>query len=294
MEIAKRIRSLYYPGYAFPEWVLDPQIWKTHNFDTVKVFYHAQDSLVDVKKLMTEREPCNIGLKRLYNQKDLQKYFGYSEGAYCMSTKEKLMPNIAVYTHATVYRPNGFVKAHVVNLIGAAFDHPDQPDFKYFQEKPLSTVVEFYRNMWRLALAAAEVTSCKQILLYNVGGGAFAGPFYERFREEIFEPAIKPLLPLFEKKEITVIGYDWFLHTFTSPSIPECLDEVNLETTLFVNAWDPWTLIGNGNERDRSLDGFWGRISNMAILGWLPTNPSIKFMAVFDGLAQLIIGELKL
>ncbi len=280
MELAKRIRTLYFPGFAFPEWTLDPAMWKTHNFTTVKVFYHQQDSLVDVKKLMTEREPCNIGMKRLYNQKELESIMGYSQGAYRNSTNEKRMPNIAVYTYATIYRPTGFVNAHVVNLIGAAFDHADQPDFKYFQEKPFSAIVDFYRNMWFLALAAAEASSCKQILLYNVGGGAFAGPFYNRFREDIFEPAMKPLLPLFEKKGITPVGYDWSSHTFTSPGIPECLDELDLNNTLFVNAWDPWTLIGNGNEGDRSLDGYWGRISNMAVLGWLPTNPSMKFIAV--------------
>jgi len=53
-----------------------------------------------------------------------------------------------------------------------------------------------------------------------------------------------------------------------------------MEKTLYVNAWDPWSMIGNGNDRDGSLDGHWGRRSNMAVLGWSPTNPSIKYRAV--------------
>lgn len=28
---------------------------------------------------------------------------------------------------------------------------------------------------------------------------------------------------------------------------------------LLVNAWDPWSMVGNGNAGDNSLDGFFGR-----------------------------------
>lgn len=54
----------------------------------------------------------------------------------------------------------------------------------------------------------------------------------------------------------------------------------DLEETVLVNAWDPWSLIGNGNVFDNSLDGYWGRCSNMAVLGWLRTNPDMQFVAV--------------
>merc|ERR1712118_28574 len=32
----------------------------------------------------------------------------------------------------------------------------------------------------------------------------------------------------------------------------------DFENTLFINAWDPWSLVGNGNEGDNSLDGKYG------------------------------------
>ena len=70
-------------------------------------------------------------------------------------------------------------------------------------------------------------------------------------------------------------------------AVIESRSPADLENTLFVNAWDPWSLIGNGNERDNSLDGWWGRVSNMAILGWLPTNPSIKFYPVTFSMVHL-------
>jgi hypothetical protein len=46
--------------------------------------------------------------------------------------------------------------------------------------------------------------------------------------------------------------------------------------TLYVNAWDPWSIVGNGNESDRSLDGFWGRSTDMAMRCWPMANPNIK------------------
>ena len=50
---------------------------------------------------------------------------------------------------------------------------------------------------------------------------------------------------------------------------------------MYVNAWDPWTIIGNGNENDNSLDGYWGKSTNMSVLGWFLTNPEMTFRPVF-------------
>ena len=280
MENAQKIRSIYFPGLAFPSWVLETEHWKTHDFASVKVFFDSKDNENDVKRLMTEREPCNITMKRFYDKKALKEAFGYEEGAYRLSTSEKLMPALAVYTHATVKLKNRFEKVHVINLIGAAFDHGDQPDFIFFRNKPKSEVIKFYKRMWSFALAAMIMSPCKKLQVYNVGGGAFAGIYSADFIPKIFEPAIKPLLPLFEKRGLSVIGYDWETHSFTGGFIPDCLETADLQNTMFVNAWDPWTLIGNGNERDRSLDGYWGRCSNMSVLGWLPTNPDMQFIPV--------------
>jgi hypothetical protein len=280
MEKARKIHSIYFQGTAFPTWVLDSEKWQAHDFESVKVFYDSNEKEDDVKLLMMEREPCNIGMKRLYNKTTLKNEFGYEEGAYRYSTQEKLMPSLAVYTHAHVKLRNRFDKVHVINLIGVAFDHPYQPDFIFFREKPLTDIIQFYRRMWIFALEAMKQSPCKKLQIYNVGGGAFSGKYMATFTHDIFEPAMKPLLPLFEKEGFSVVGYDWKTHQFTGGFIPDCLESGDVQTTMYVNAWDPWTLIGNGNERDRSLDGYWGRSSNMAVLGWLHTNPWMKFIPV--------------
>ena len=53
--------------------------------------------------------------------------------------------------------------------------------------------------------------------------------------------------------------------------IPDILDE----TSLFVNAWDPHSVVGNGNAQDKSLDGYFGRLSDLALMCTPLTNPHV-------------------
>jgi hypothetical protein len=53
-----------------------------------------------------------------------------------------------------------------------------------------------------------------------------------------------------------------------------------LNDSLYINAWDCFSIIGNGNGLDPSLDGHFGRSSAMSVLGWDVTNPFIRFEAV--------------
>jgi hypothetical protein len=278
LQDAIALRKIYWGHTAFPSWVIDPAMWPKHCFSDTIAFHHAGDSVEDVKKLLLEREPCNIGMRRIYDQNKLQETFGWRTGAYGAETP---MPNIAVYCNATVHtEEKGFFNVRVLNLIGCALDSPAQPDFKRYATK--QSLIQFYREMWTLALGALKHLGAKTFQIYNVGGGAFSGPYGNSFTTEIFEPAFLPLLPEFQDAGIRVLGYDFEAHAFNGGFIPDCLNEPtqDLENTVYVNAWDPWSMIGNGNEFDGSLDGYWGRCSNMSVLGWLKTNPGMKIVGV--------------
>jgi hypothetical protein len=278
-EAAERIHGLYVKGCEFPSWVLGE--WDAHKMSDTVVFYHKEDSLDTVKRLMREREPCNIGMRRLYDGERLQEAFGWKYGAYRNSTIEDPMPNLAVYCHATVRCDDkGPVNVHVLNLIGCALDSPRNPDTLVYNTK--EKVIGFYSRMWLLALEAMKRIGKTKFQIYNVGGGAFAGEYGYSFTKDIFEPAFLPLLQEFKDAGIEIIGYDFTKQRFTGGYIPDILFEPtqDLENTVYVNAWDPFSLIGNGNEMDNSLDGHWGRASNMAVLGWLPTNPLMGFCGV--------------
>lgn len=285
LDKAKKIYDIYVPTYNFPSWVLDPNLWNTFEFDETIVYYDNEENLQDVKTMVREREPCNIGMKRIYFKDSLKKEFGWEYGAYRNSTVDKLMPNIAIYCYATVLLKTGYKKIHVINLTGYAFDHFTQPDYQYFKSKSPEHLIEKYNKMWRKAFIAAanlkKMGKIKNIQIFNVGGGAFAPPDYDNFIETIFEPAFLPLIPYFKNAGIKVLGYDMEEKEFNGGYIPQILStDTDMEHTLYVNAWDPWSMIGNGNDRDNSLDGNWGRCSNMAVLGWSETNPFIKYYPV--------------
>ena len=66
------------------------------------------------------------------------------------------------------------------------------------------------------------------------------------------------------------MGGNYIVEKFTRISsiglFPENIVKVNINKTLFVNAWDPLTMVGNGNNMDESLDGYVGRNTYAGIL----------------------------
>ena len=57
------------------------------------------------------------------------------------------------------------------------------------------------------------------------------------------------------------------------------LSQSELDESLIINAWDPFSMVGNGNAGDISLDGYFGRISAAGVLSWPVTNPQIQWQA---------------
>lgn len=278
-EKAATLRAIYEQRYAFPEWTVQ-ELGRGNlvkHAETVTVYYPKGSNLEDVIRLVREREPVNIGMRRRYNKEKLKEKFGYETGAYGNSTVEKLMPNIAMYCKTPMSNDDGvsFREVHVINVIGFAFDRQVQPDYQYFlsdDEGKREELVEKMSHMWEYVYFCAKEKNLKRIYLAQVGGGAFAfllgGNFsYDSLRTESLEP-VKARYPEIETLELPRIP-DW---VFT----PE--GQEHAETSLLVNAWDPWSMVGNGNAGDSSLDGFFGRSTAMAVLCWPFTNPNLRLI----------------
>ena len=282
MEAAKNLRGCYYPSCEFPDWVINPIIWETFKFDETLVFYDTRDNFDDIRLMVEEREPVNMTMKRFYDKDKLFNFFRYQEGAYRKSTPDKLMPNIAIYCHATVHVKSKLKLVHVINLVGYAFDHLNQPDLIYFKDRPREELIQKYSDMWMYLFMCATRLKLKKVHIYNVGGGSFSGVLMSEkdFIKNIFEPSFLELSHRFP--DITVLGFNKNTKQFDGGRIPDILSEPSqdLEGTLYVNAWDPWSIIGNGNGRDGSLDGYWGRSSNMSVLGWSKTNNKLKYVGI--------------
>ena len=299
--VGRALRETYYLGYAFPERSCE-MLERGHleEFARVATVYHTQETERALAEMMvTRREPCNMGMRRFYDETLLKTRFGYSRGAYEESTRKKLMPNVAVYCRTPIWQGaecddeserskrrcvsamSGMRAVHVVNVVGLAFDSEVQPDYQYFF--PLEhgapkwrELVQRYRCTWRFVFECARRNSLKRIYLADVGGGAFAdklraedGVGYEILKKESLEPVL--------------LEYEGQFDVQPLPRMPDFALKAEgslLEESLFVNAWDPWSMVGNGNAGDHSLDGFFGRSTAMAVLCWPNTNPLIKYEEV--------------
>ncbi len=261
---AKMLHSVYTNRYAFSPWVLDENMWETYAWNETFVLYHKEDSLEEVKTLVTQREPCNIATHHHYDEDALERYFGWRHGAYKAGS-----PNVAILCTATVRtRTKGYIRVKVINLIGCAHDHQNQPDFKHYNT--LNKIIGFYTRMWQLAFAAAKKSRCRKMRIYNVGGGVFAS--VSNFEKTVFNKAFVP------DPDIEILG--WSPEKgFDGELVPNILDKEDTDGILYVNAWDPWSIVGNGNAGDRSLDGAWGACSNMSVLCWPVTNPFIQYVS---------------
>ena len=236
-------------------------------------------------------------------------------GIYCHASaiKPKSDSNTDKNPEYTVTTNDTEVNVHVMNLVGYAFDNAEQPDYKFFKTKYCKSenndvlvpkddghkvkfktdLIARYRKIWLKACYICKYKHLNILFIYGVGNvnfsrllpGEWSGE--SNFYNEIFLPAFGPKTSVEEgspykfcnDNRINVENFEFVAFNPVSlNNIPAVLfgNKMNtLNDILFINAWDPWSIIGNGNFADNSLDGYWGRSSNLSVLGWPMTNPEL-------------------
>tara|TARA_Y100000389_G_scaffold203644_1_gene252851 strand:- start:1150 stop:2781 length:1632 start_codon:yes stop_codon:yes gene_type:complete len=290
LENYAKIVDVYYPKFKPPEWVLEKRKNLLQYYGKHSIVLYTGGSLEDVRRLATEREPVNIAMERHYDKEKLYNYFGYNTGAYdeLSNNGTTQPPQIAVACVTPVRYKDEERNVAVVNLIGMAFDNPQQPDYKLLikdgkldKDKLLKLMV----NAYKMAFKAAELMNKSTLCCSPIGDVAFRPrDFYstpEIFFNEVVEKAV-----IEANKSFPQVKRIWARYPeFNVPSaffgkLPSQTKKwtEDLENRLFVNAWDCWTMLGNGNKGDNSADGFWGRSSAISLLGWPKSNPYIKYV----------------
>tara|TARA_B110000046_G_scaffold104099_1_gene111609 strand:- start:2316 stop:4013 length:1698 start_codon:yes stop_codon:yes gene_type:complete len=305
---ARTLRSCYDQGYAFPAWSMDGIPDQESMFRATRVYYGdsvpgaSQPDLDIIQRLVREREPVNIGMKRRYDANALQKAFGYHEGYYGTLAKQSLPPSLAVYTQARVAIGGQLVEGvHILHAIGLAFDSSSQPDFKLLHNN--LDCVAFYRHLFRMIFTCADdrLGPNSTVVLSLVGGNNFAGYFpggKRNFWDQVWIPALESHLQSYtsHSSRLRGMGFPPEFLTMLGKKLPSIRDrlegngrfpnivldpEYDRSQTLFINAWDPWSVVGNGNASDNSLDGYVGRSSNVGILSSSLTNPFLTKPAAY-------------
>jgi hypothetical protein len=286
-ELSKNLRSVYEDIFKFPEWSLGKDY--TSEKKKVVVYYDKNDNEDVVGRLVRQREPVNIERSQCYDKESMSTFFGWEEGYYDTYYQENkvLAPNIGLYTPAVVKNEERDHEVHIYHAIGYAFDNEEQSDYKYFGSRewdPL-LITQKYKDVFYKIFLVANDLHMKTIVMSLVGADNFANKYPEgkQALQSLWWEAFEDIRSLYPNISVIFMGGDLardreelngykYIGRF-----PGNVPENNNPTTLWVNAWDPLSVPGNGNEWDDSLDGFMGRCSNIAVLGTSMTNPYIKF-----------------
>lgn len=305
----KQLRKIYYKGGEFPQWLSNLQF---DNFVgcaiKTTVYYNSSDNksstLTNIIKLLREREPVNMTHQRYYNQQALKVLYGYSNGCY---SKFNDSINMSCFTQ-TPFKPTNrennnansiTLLINVLNVIAPAFDSIDQPDYyKFFSTSdPYHTqkIQSRFELIFDMIFYCALQKGLTSIYFTGFGLGAFNNDpndyiiglynSYKKFSDNIqhiklyywnhsndmFNNIIK-VIPNINMK-YSYVNYDSLWKYVVDISL--CSD---INKILFINAWDPYSIIGNGNDSDRSWDGHFGRRSCMSILALPQFNKYIQYI----------------
>ncbi len=244
--------------------------------------------------LAWQREPVNIEMERYYDEDKLFNTFQYRE---CPYGGADVSPNLAVFTRTPFWSDKVSAAAapsyvvNVLHLIGAALDVEQQKDYAAFyknDELQLDLLVAFYRQVYTMMIKAALIVQRRQgrkltlICVGLVGSSAFWQlPQAQNYiYDDYVTPVLDELIESYANKiEVRVVHHGDEDNVFEQLKAGTAVQE-DLDTMILTNAWDCWSMLGNGNAQDHSLDGYYGRASAIAALGWPRCNEYIKFIPV--------------
>jgi hypothetical protein len=294
---AKKVNDLYNKGYRIPNWVLE-------DYNTDKFKERAAEALVYadtgsdpkvVSLILKEREPVNIAMKREFDQTEAEKLLKYKVSGYQAYYDEIkiLAPNIAVYTHTAVKvstppSNDEFRDVHIIHAVGAALDSKEQPDYKSLGSDK-EKLRNFYERVFAKIFRCAKDKKLDTVVMSLVGGSNFAklytsgqGEGKNVFQEEVWIPTFMDVRSEYPDIKVHFMGLkdgeyaEGFLKEKNYKNLghfPRCVSKE--PRVLYVNAWDPHSIPGNGNGGDDSLDGHVGRSSAVHFLGWGLTNENL-------------------
>jgi hypothetical protein len=192
--------------------------------------------------------------------------------------------------------PSG-VEVNIINVIGAALDNTRNYDYRYFVEdrsvqSRIQLLQSFYEEIFRKIYVCAEDHGFRTICLPLFGAASFADLYpggSNSFKYEVWFPVFRKMRELHSKFRILFMGtqgYSVYLSDEMKEEFPdvgyfpEMISKIDPNDTLIVNAWDPYSFVGNGNSGDNSLDGYIGRETACAMLCWPLANPYMRFVGI--------------
>ena len=313
----KKLYRVYDEGYQPPNFIL--KIHKNKIIEYMKntiIYYEKNKDRI----LSFTREPVNIEMERYYNLKKMYKYFGYEKSLYNekssnISIFTKTPIQIINYKNNRLIK----LDINVLNVIGIALDTKKQYDYirlnkikninkriyeyesmvksffikikKCFYEKKFDILFLSAIGLGNFSLLSSELKIEQDKIFIKI----FNETFQEIIQNNISNKKIilwcfphNTLNIIKNKKNIYICNLklqDLLYNIYDNNYYYNIKDninrsQINIDKILFTNAYDPYSIVGNGNNNDNSLDGHFGRISAMSILSWPFTNPYIEYVKI--------------
>ncbi len=295
-----KVLSAYNPGYkprANEANLLEynhSEAYKRHA-KTARIYYNSgQLTKPDALQIVFQREPTNIAMgANQYNEKNLEELFGYKKGAYndldlkkTDGSSFKDLPNsAAVYSETYLWDPPGGTNKKEVaclSLPAPALDSANQPHYKYYMKTGRLDAEKYEQEMEFLFKTIEKVVrdnkdhafggeGIKRLVLSKFGQDAFLGAL-SLLDQEIAHNAYKQQMSIFLNR-IRDINLEIVMSEYSDPDDNKWHDKIIIgdiintaqEHDLIINAWDPHSAPGNGNDADRSFDGAMGKASGILL-----------------------------
>ncbi len=268
---------------------------------TACIYYNSgQLTQEDALKIVFQREPTNIAMKAdQYNKKNLEQLLGYTRGVYNDTEVKKKdgslfkeLPNtVAIYSETYLWNPPGGKNKKEIaalSLPAPALDSPDQPHYKWYMEtgrldenRYLKEIKFLFKAIERAIRdhkgSAFENKGIKRVVLSKFGQGAFLGALSSSDREiaqGVYKKELAIFLDRIKDIDLEVVMSEYFdsgVEAWYSKVVIGDIIKTAKEQDLIINAWDPHSAPGNGNDGDNSFDGAMGKGSGILLVqtSWL-------------------------
>ncbi|MBA3815299.1 MAG: hypothetical protein H0X29_02035 [Parachlamydiaceae bacterium] len=256
---------------------------------SARIYYNAnQLAEEDALKVIFQREPTNIAMgPNQYNIKNLEGLFGYSTGVFNDIDAKKLdgssykeLPNTAcVYSETYLWNPPGGknkIEVACLSLPAPALDSVNQPHYSYYMhsgkldakkyEQEINFLFQTIEKVSRDNLTAAfGGKGVKRLILSRFGQGAFLGALSANDRDlarNTYKQQMAIFLDRTKDLELEILMSE-YVHpgddVWHNKMLIGDIIKTAQEGDLIINAWDPHSAPGNGNDADHSFDGAMGK-----------------------------------
>lgn len=289
--IAKKMLGAYQPHYAPPSSSLEflQSVRFGELSKDVTLYYQGDPN--QAKYLATQRDPTNLENRTFYSKNHSLDWNTSGFNVEFCKKPTVLPTNIAIACPTPV--SGSCNEVLFINSIGFGFDSDKQPHYQYYSRNGWMNIVQDFAVNFDMVFRCAQDYRKNKVILCYLGGGWFSELYPKDFLTTLYLPALELSLSRTPKKP-THIGIMGNVDSKISNGVKKIMDNYGIkfqsvgfvsniltdENTLYQNAWDPHSMVGNGNRGDNSLDGFVGRCTNMHFLCWPPTNPNIKYKSI--------------